>query len=159
MEKDVLLNSLIQNIIKITVAGAFVKAASEWVEKGESEADTATVDVTVKVPKLFIDSMNSAIEDLKVANKMEAFCGASVAFHCSRFDIKLPPDFTFPAIPPKMNAMYATERFINTEVANIFSELPAEILDIKKYHDTCDLIGATIMRLGEIDASRNKVKQ
>ena len=158
MEKDVLLNSLIQNIIKITVAGAFVKAANDWVEKGENETDTETVDITVKVPKLFIESMKSAIEDLKISNKMEVFCGASVAFHCSRFDIKLPSEFTFPAIPQKMNAMYATERFINAAVANIFSELPAEILDIKKYHDTCDLIGATIMRLGEIDAKGDIAK-
>ena len=158
MEKDVLLNSLIQNIIKITVAGAFVKAANDWVEKGENDDDTKTVDIVVKIPKLFIDSMKSAIEDLKTANKMEAFCGASVAFHCSRFDITLPTEFTFPSIPPKMSAMYATERFINSAVANLFSELPAEILDLKKYHDTCDLIGATIMRLGELDAKGDIAK-
>jgi len=104
------------------------------------------VDITVKVPKLLIDAMNIAMKNLRV----EELCGASVAYHCHRFDLEMPKEFMFPAMPKTIDPKKAVEKFIDNNIIKLLESLPSETLDSKKFNDTCDMMGATIMRLGEL---------
>jgi len=153
MEENELHDDLVQNIIKLSVASMSMKLASEWEENGENEDDNKLVDVTIKVPKLMIDAMGIVMRDLEDNGHIEKICGASIAFHCKRFDTELPERFVYPKIPKFKTAKEATENFIGIHVANtLINNLGSEITDKEKYHDTCDLIGAILMRIIELRA-------
>ena len=100
------------------------------------------------------------MKDLSESNKIEELCGVSIAYHCNRFDLKMPEEFMSPSMPKSVDSKKAVEKFINNSITSLFESLPSEILDTKKYQDTCDLIGATIMRLGKLkkDGSGTKTK-
>jgi hypothetical protein len=155
MEKETLFNHVVQSIIKLNMSIAVMKAADEWVENGKKEDDAKMIEIKVKLPVIMIRAMQLAIE-VMTDESIKKLCSAAVMYHCEKFKIESPKDYMVPRIPKTLDPEKTITKFVNTHITREFLEkLPEEILNNNKYLETCDMIGATLIRLAEIDTEEN----